>query len=88
MTDAEYFAFGLGCIRLTQILHLLNELGILTVPHIFSDLQSLIASIKIRNYHGTAVAHIAIKYHLAADMARDAMIDLSYIPVVRWRVLE
>jgi len=30
-------------------------------------------------YRGTAVAHIATKYYLAADMARDGEIDLSYV---------
>jgi len=79
-TDAEYYAFGVGCIRLTQISHLLNELGIPTIPHVFSDSQALIASIKNRFYRGTAVAHIATKYFLAADMARDEEIDLSYVP--------
>jgi len=66
--------------RLTQISHLLSELGIPTIPHVFSDLQSLIASIKNRIYRGTAVANIATKYYLAADMARDGEIDLSYVP--------
>jgi hypothetical protein len=65
--------------RLTQISHLLNELDILTIPHVFSDSQSLIASIKNRIYRGTAVAHIPTKYYLAADMARDGEIDLSYV---------
>jgi hypothetical protein len=45
-----------------------------------SDSQSLIASIKNRIYRGTAVAHIATKYYLAADIARDEEIDLSYVP--------
>jgi len=79
-TDAEYYAFGVGCMRLTQVSHLLNQLGIPTIPHVFSDSQSLIASIKNRIYRGTAVAHIATKYYLAADMARDGEIDLSYVP--------
>jgi len=79
-TDAEYYAFGVGCIRLTQISHLLNMLGIPTIPHVFSDAQSLISSIKNRIYRGTAVVHIATKYYLAADMARDGEIDLSYVP--------
>jgi hypothetical protein len=65
---------------LTQISHLLNELGIPTIPHVFSHSQSLIASIKNRIYRGTAVAHIATKYYLAADMARDGEIDLNYVP--------
>jgi hypothetical protein len=79
-TDAENYAFGVGCMRLTQISHLLNELGMPTIPHVFSDSPSLIASIKNRIYRGTAVAHIATKYYLAADMARDGEIDLSYVP--------
>ena len=66
--------------RLTQISHLLNELGIPTIPHVFSDSQSLIVSIKNRIYRGTAVAHIATQYYLTADMARDGEIDLSYVP--------
>jgi len=79
-TDAEYYAFGVGCMRLTQVSHLLNELCIPTLPHLFSDSQSLIASSKNRIYRGTAVAHIATKYYLAADMARDGEMDLSYVP--------
>ena len=66
--------------RLTQISYLLNELGIPTIPDVFSDSQSLIASIKNRIYRATAVAHIATKYYLNADMARDGEIELSYLP--------
>jgi hypothetical protein len=47
---------------------------------VFSDSQLLIVSIKSGIYHGTAVAHIATKYYLAADIARDGEIDLSHIP--------
>jgi hypothetical protein len=36
-TDAEYYPFKIGCMRLTEISHLLNELGIPTIPHVFSD---------------------------------------------------
>jgi len=79
-TNAEYYAVGIGCMRLTQISHLLNELGIPTITHVFSDSQSLIGTINNRIYLGTAVAHIATKYYLAADMARDGDIDLSYVP--------
>jgi hypothetical protein len=79
-TDAEYYAFEVGWMRLTQVSHLLTELGIPTIPCIFSDSQSLIASIKHRIDHATAVEHIATKYYLAADMARDGEIDLSYLP--------
>jgi len=65
--------------RLRQISHLLNELGMPTIAHLFSNSQSLIASIKNRIYRGNAVAHIATKYYLAADMAIDGEIDLSYV---------
>jgi hypothetical protein len=78
-TDAEYYAFGLGCMRLTQISHLLNELCIPTIPHVFSDSLSLIASNKNRLDRRTAVAHIATNYYLAADMARDVQINMCYI---------
>jgi len=78
-TDAEYYTFGVGCMRLTQTSHLLNKLGIPTISPVFSESQSLIASIKNRIYRGTAVAHIATKYNFAADMARDGEIDLSYV---------
>jgi len=80
MTDAEYYTFGVGCMRLTQISYLWNELGIPKIPHVCSDLQSLIASIKNRIYPGTAVAHMVTKYYLAADMARDGKINFSYVP--------
>jgi hypothetical protein len=45
-----------------------------------SDLQSQIASLKNRIYNRTVVAHIATRYYLAASMARDGEIDLSYVP--------
>jgi hypothetical protein len=45
-TDAEYHAFGVGCMRLTQISHLFHDLGIPMMPQVFSDSQSLIASLK------------------------------------------
>jgi len=74
-TDAEYYSFGVGCMGLTQISHLMNELGIPMIPHVFSDSQSLITSIKNTIYRGTAFAQIATKYYLAADMARDGEIE-------------
>jgi hypothetical protein len=46
---------------------------------VFSDSQSLIASFKNGIYRRTTVAHITTKYYLAADMARDGEIDLSYV---------
>jgi hypothetical protein len=80
MTDAEFYAFGVGCMRLTLISHLLYQLRIPIIPQVFSDSQFLIASIKNRIYRGTAVAHIATKYYLAADMAGDREINLSDVP--------
>jgi hypothetical protein len=78
-TDAEYYAFGVGCMRLTQISHLFNKLGILTIPQLLSDSQPLNTIIKNRIYRGTAVAHNATKYHLTADIARVGEIDWSYV---------
>jgi hypothetical protein len=79
-TNVESSAFGVSCMTLTQISYTLNKLGIPTIHHLFSDSQLLIASIKNRIYRRTAGAHIATKYYLAADMARDGEIDLSYVP--------
>ena len=80
MNDTEYDAFAVGCMTLTQSSHLLNELSIPTIPQMFFDSLSLIATIKNRIYCGTAVAHIATKYSLASHMARDGEIDLNYVP--------
>jgi len=66
--------------RLAQISHLLTELVIPTIPPLFSESQSLITSLNNKICRGTAVAHIATRYYLAADMARDGEIDLSYVP--------
>jgi hypothetical protein len=38
-TDAKYYVFGVGCMRLTQSSHLLNKLGIPPIPPVFSDSQ-------------------------------------------------
>jgi len=78
-TDAKCDAFEVGCLRRKQILHHMNELGIPTMPHVFSDSESLIMSIQNRIHHRTAGAHIATRYYLSADIARDEQIDLSYI---------
>jgi len=79
-TEAEYYVFGVGCMRLTQISHLLNELGIPTIPHVFYDSQSMIVSISNTIYRGIGVAYITAKYSLDADMARDAEINMNYLP--------
>jgi hypothetical protein len=80
ITDAKNNYFGLGCIIYTQISLLLYELGITTIAHVFSNSQSLIASIQNRFYVRTAVSHIATKYYVAADSAWDGEMYLSYIP--------
>jgi len=85
-TNAEYNPFVVGCMKLTQISHLLNELGIPTGPHMFSDSQSPIASMKNRIYRRSAVAQITTKDYLAADMAYDGEIDLTYIPTAEMLV--
>jgi hypothetical protein len=79
-TNAEYYAFEVGCIRLNHISHHSNMLSIPTIPHVFSVSQSLIISIKNRIYSGNALTHIANKYNLAEDQTRDGGIDLSYVP--------
>jgi len=79
MTNAEYCAFGVRCMRLTPMLYLLNKLCIPTAPHVFSDSQSLIVSIKNKICCGTAVAHVATKNYLASDISRDGEIGLSHI---------
>jgi hypothetical protein len=38
-TDAKFYTIGVGCMRPTQISHLLKVLSILTIPHVFSDSQ-------------------------------------------------
>jgi hypothetical protein len=80
MTDADYYELGVGCMKLTQISLCLNDFGLPTICHVFFNLQLLIASIKNRIHHGTAVAQVATKYYPAADVARDGEIDLGYIP--------
>jgi len=65
--------------RLTQISHLLTELNITTLPHVYSNSQSVIASVKNRIYCADAVAQIVTKFYLAAGMARNGGINLSYV---------
>ena len=82
-TDAEYYAFGMGCMRMTQIIQLLNKFGLenaLQKPVIYTDSQSMLSSVKGRIYRGTAVAHIATKFYLGADMVTDGEVRLEYIP--------
>jgi hypothetical protein len=69
--------------KITEISHLLNELGVLTIRHVLFDSDSLIPSIKNRIYRRTAVAHSATKYYLADDRSRDREINLSYVPTAK-----
>jgi hypothetical protein len=67
--------------RVIQISHLLTKPGMPMISHMFSNSQDpLIASIQIRIYSGTAVAHIATKYYRAPDMAREGEINVSNVP--------
>jgi len=79
-TDAEGYTCRVGCMRCTQIPHLHTELGIQTIPHMLSDSQSLIARNRNRIDRTNGDAHIATKYYLAADMARDGELDMSKHP--------
>jgi hypothetical protein len=80
MTDDRDCPFGVGGMGLIQISHLLKELSIPRIAHLSCDSESLTVSIKNSISLGTAVSHIATKYYLAADMARDEKINLSYTP--------
>jgi len=59
--------------------HHLSELSIPTITHVFSNSQSLTLSMQNTMYCRMADALIATKYYLAANMARDREIMLSYI---------
>jgi hypothetical protein len=41
-TDSEYYAFGVGFLRLTLIFHLSNKHAILNIRHVFLDAHLLI----------------------------------------------
>jgi len=78
--DTTYDSLGVGCMRVSQMSHLLNELAILSTPPVFTNSQTLMASIRFRIYCWTALVHVETKYWLAADMARDEEINLCYVP--------
>jgi len=80
VSNADYNAFRLGCMRLTQILHLLTKLGIPTIPEVCPNSHSVITSIKNRIYRGSKVAHIVTRYYHAADKAADGELHLSNVP--------
>jgi hypothetical protein len=60
-TNAEYHAFGSGCMQLAQLNHLLTEMRIpdLAKPSVLYDNKGYLESIKHGKYRGTTVAHIA-----------------------------
>jgi RNase P subunit RPR2 len=60
-------------------MRLMEEIGIDIRPMVYTDSQSMLASVKNRIYRGTEVAHIATKFHLAADMVRENQFDMEYI---------
>jgi transposase InsO family protein len=93
-TDAEYYAFGVGCMRMLALHHLYQELrgtlhddsnvGTLhddgAKPRIYGDNESMVTSLRNRIYRGTEVAHIATKFYLAADLVHDGHVDLIQVP--------
>ena len=81
-TDAEYYAFGVRCMRTIQLVQILHELGVSQRPILNTDSQSMLASIKGNIYRGTQITHIATKFHLAAEMVRNGEIELRYVATV------
>ncbi|MBC7870646.1 MAG: DDE-type integrase/transposase/recombinase [Chitinophagaceae bacterium] len=84
-TDAEYYAFGVGCMRLAQINHLMSELkggsddqGY--KPVVYNDNQGCLQSIRSGKYRGTTVAHIATKYQLAVEMVQNGEVSMEWVP--------
>ena len=68
--------------RTIQLIQILHELGISDRPILYTDSQSMLASIKGNIYRGTHVTHIATKFHLAAEMVRNGEIDIQYVATV------
>jgi transposase InsO family protein len=85
-TDAEYYAFGVACMRMLSLDHLYKELrghwqledGV--KPRIYGDNESMVTSLRNRIYRGTEVAHIATKFYLAADLVQEGYVDLVQVP--------
>lgn len=81
-TTVKFCSFDINLIILTTILHLLSNYSISTILLKFSQMQTLITTIKYQIYYKTAVEYIMAKYCLAADFARDRVIELSYISTI------
>jgi hypothetical protein len=77
MTNAQYYFFGVGCLRHIEISHLKNELIIVPLRHEFSNSLTLIAIITKVIFCGTDIAQCATKYYVAVDLTRDGEFDLS-----------
>jgi transposase InsO family protein len=86
-TDAEYYAFGVACMRMLSLDHLYKELrGQVdseaigsAKPRIYGDNESTVTSLRNRIYRGTEVAHIATKYYLAADLVHEGHVELIQV---------
>jgi hypothetical protein len=86
-TDAEYYAFGVACMRMLSLDHLYKELrgqvDSETIgsakPRIYGDNESTVTSLRNRIYRGTEVAHIATKYYLAADLVHEGHVELIQV---------
>jgi hypothetical protein len=81
-TDAEYYTFGSGCMRLAQLNHLLTEMRIpdLAKPAVLYGNKGCLEFIKHGKYRGTTIAHIATKYQLAIEMFSQGLITAAWIP--------
>jgi hypothetical protein len=80
-TDAEYYAFGVACMRMLSLHHLYRELsGHDVKPRLYGDNESMVTSLHNRIYRGTEVAHIATKFYLAADLVHDGHVELIQVP--------
>jgi hypothetical protein len=67
--DAEYYAFGAACMRLTELQHLLHEMQIVVRPVIFCDNEVTIKSVKESIFRGTLSApHIGTISGSGADV--------------------
>jgi hypothetical protein len=78
--DAEYYAFGAACMRLTELKHLLHEMQIVVRPVIYCDNEATIKSVKESIFRGTLSApHIGTKFFLAADMVREGHVRMEYV---------
>jgi hypothetical protein len=87
--DAEYYPFGVACMRMFSRDHLYKELrGRQTdnsgddgaKPRIYGGNESMVTSLRNRIYRGTEVAHIETAFYLAADLVHEGRVHLIQVP--------